>query len=78
MPLASPVVSIRPPVNATTPKTGDAAKRIILIENVDPESNRDSSEIRARLMELRHGPWKNLHGQGSRARMIVADATGDL
>ena len=77
-PLASPAVSTRPPANATTPKTGDAAKRIILIKNVDLQSDRDSGEIRARLMELRHGPWKNSNGQGSRARMIVADATGDL
>ena len=78
MPLASPAVSIRPPANATTPKTGDAAKRILLIKNVDPDSDRDSGEIRARLLELRHGPWNNNNGQGSRARMIVADATGDL
>ena len=77
-PLASPAVSTRPPANATTPKTGDAAKRIIMIKNVDLQSDRDSGEIRARLMELRHGPWKNSNGQGSRARLIVADATGDL
>ena len=76
--LASPAVSIRRPANATTPKTGDAAKRIVLIKNVDPQSDRDSGEIRARLMEMGHGPWKNSNGEGSRARMIVADATGDL
>ena len=63
-PLASPAVSTRPPANATTPTTGDAAKRMILIKNVDPQSDRDSGEIRARLMELRHGPWKNSNGHG--------------
>ena len=72
--------SLAPPAVSTHPsaKTGNAAKRIISIKNVTPQSDCDSGEILARLMDLTHGVYRNASGEGSRARMIVADESGDI